>query len=484
MEQPAKRGGVLWGAGLFALGLVVVLGVAFIGARRQRDEARRRAVSFLHELAGGLREGPSNAPRLGEVSSAALGFMNGADARALPRSEQALLTGAWLVLSDLNLERSRVDEASHFVEACAAVADEVPTPLDGLDSALVRARCGLLRFRVALARDDRAAMQQAFDEGVSLLKTGGPWVGEPAWLDVSAELADGLARSALAEADAPVAAMLRKVSREQSERLVGLEPGQPRATLRLARSLTNEQLQAWQPGSEGQARALGERSIVLLEALVETPSSFRALELLAQQLRQHVMLLQRGDAPEQAEPFIATARTRFEAVLALDPANLALRTEYADLLLLAGEPAQSLVQLERLPDDALVGNALVTYLLAALLADRDDAFEQRRAIIANSDEPQVHWLEALYLAQRGQLAEASAIVHAWGGRAASAQVSWPLRRFDVLALRAPAEAGPALQAFVACMDAGVRTLAEDSNCYGALADALDAAVKARAAKGP
>ncbi|MCU0700133.1 MAG: protein kinase [Myxococcaceae bacterium] len=470
-----------------ALGLLLAVGVALsalVTVRRQRNEARTFATSLLRDTTAVLRDTPYARQQLQDVTTRALGFLEGTDARGLPRDEQALLADAWLVLSDLNLERSRFDEATRFVDACAAVATVLPAPLDGLDSALVQARCGLLRFRFALARDDRAAMQRAYDEGLALLKPQGPWVGEPAWLDVSAELADSLYRIAVADYDGPEAALLRTVSREHSEKLVALQPGQPRATLRLARSLTNEQLQVWRPGAEAQAEALGVRAIALLEGLLETPSSFPALELLSQQLRQHVMLLQWGDTPERAEPFIAAARTRFEALLALDPANRPLRAEYADLLLLAGEPAEALAQLERLPDDALVGDYLVSYLLAALLADRDDAVEKRRGAIATSDEPQVHWLEALYLAQRGQLAEASALVHAWAGRAASAQVIWPLRRFEVLALRAPAEAGPALRTFVTCMDTGVRTLAESPTCYGALADDLDAAVKERSTKAP
>jgi tetratricopeptide (TPR) repeat protein len=465
-----------------ALGLVLALAVAggaLVTFSQQRNEARSFATSLLRDTTAVLRDTPYGRQQLQDVTARALGFIEGTDARSLPRAEQALLADAWLVLSDLNLERSRFEQATRFVEACARVEEGVPTPPRGLDDALVRARCLMVRFRFARARDDKAAMGRAVDEGLSLLQGAPAWAEEPVWLDVSAELADALYAHTVADFSGPAALRLRDVSRTNSERLVALQPGQPRATLRLARSLVNEQLQVWRPGAEAQAEQLGARAIALFEGLLDSPASFLALELLAQELRQHAMLVQWAGAFERAEPFITKARGHFEAVLAIDPENRPSRAEYADLLLLAGEPASALAQLERLPAEAMVGEYLSSYLVAALLADRDDAFEKHRPRISTSDDAQAHALEALYLAQRGQLAEASTILHAWGARAASTAALWPVGRFDVVALRAPAEAGPALRTFFECYEASIRTMVDDPACYAALADGLDAAAKAR-----
>jgi hypothetical protein len=457
------------------VGLIVAAGL-LVSVKRQRDDARSMATALLRDTGQVLRATPSARQSVEAVTGRALAFGKMMDVRELPPGEKALLAEAWLALGELNVEHGRVDDAQQLADACSTLVPSVTTP-PTRPEALIHARCLTLRARLLRARDVEAPTKALVDEGVALLKN--TTASEPAWLDASAELADAL--SSLPGVEEASASMLRQVFRERSEALMVAEPGRPRATVRLATSLTREQLRAWRPGAEEKALALGERSIALLEGVTSSPEAVAAQRALALQLRQQASLLQRADQPELADPYLLRARPLFEGALAMDPASVTARHEFAQLLVLAGEPAAALAQLERLPEEAVVGDALVSSLLAALLADRDEAFEKRRAAIARSDDPQAHWLEALYLAQRGQLAEASTIVHAWGARGAAAPVRWPFGRFDVVALRAPAEAAAPLRTFFSCVEASLRAVAEEPACFSALAEGLDAAAQARRA---
>ena len=482
----ARRNQAAVRVGALGLALTLVVGaVSLVTARRQRNDARSFASALLRDTTDVVRETPFGRRQLEGVTDRALRFIADTDPAGLPRVDQALLADAWLALSDLNLERARFEQSTRFETACAALATAVPSPPATLDDALVHARCTTLRFRAARARDDQATMRALFPSGLSLVEKPTPYDGELTWLGASADLADELSMRSQYDPRGSAHALLKRVAREHSERLLTAQPdGQSRAALRVAKALMDDQLEAFGTGREGEARRLGERSIALLERLTSTGSSFAAVQLLAKQLRQHAMLLRAGDTPDEAAPVVARARPLFEASLAMDPSSRSLRGEYADLLLIAGEPAEALAQLDQLSDAVIVGDYLVSYLLAALLADRDAAFDAQRPAIAASLDPQAHWVEALDLAQRGRLTEASARLREWGERAAAAPVFWPTGRVDVVALRAPAEAAPALGDFLRCFEAGLRRSRGDPACFAHLAEALEAAASARAANVP
>jgi thioredoxin-like negative regulator of GroEL len=196
---------------------------------------------------------------------------------------------------------------------------------------------------------------------------------------------------------------------------------------------------------------------------------------LAQVLHQQAMVLQWAGMSAKADEVLARARPLAELVAASEPENVQRRVDLADVYLRSGEPRRTVEVLQRLASEELEGQVLATLAVAALLADQDEVLVEHRLDLEASDDPQAHWVMALWLVQQGKFKDAADILRAWTGRAAKAPVVWPLGRFDVLPLRSPAEVAAPLKAFVACQESALRRGEEDVSCFETLASGLESA---------
>jgi hypothetical protein len=470
-----QRNPVAVGVGVLGVVATVLIGgAALLTVNVQRDEARRLARDVFVDSVEAQSRGPVSGEAVAAMTARLRAVLPNDGSVWLTQDEAARVARACAELTTLAVRAGRLDEARVAEEACALTMAQLEGP-ETAASLTAKAWClqaRLVRLEGAGEADAGAAATTA---GTALLDGGAAWRDDARWVRAEVALAEVAAREARARGDTAAAESLTTRTMERSEALVLLTPNEAWPRVRLAEALRQRQLETWVFGKEDSAVRLGDRALEWLDGLPPPRQDATVRAALAQVLHQQAMVLQWAGMSAKADEVLARARPLAELVAASEPENVQRRVDLADVYLRSGEPRKTVELLQRLASEELEGQVLATLAVAALLADQDEVLVEHRLDLEASDDPQAHWVMALWLVQQGKFKDAADILRAWTGRAAKAPVVWPLGRFDVLPLRSPAEVAAPLKAFVACQESALRRGEEDVSCFETLASGLESA---------
>jgi hypothetical protein len=459
--------------GLGVAAVLLVGGTALRTVHAQRDEARRLAREVFVTSVEALANGPLRGEAVATMTKRAREVLPAEGGLELTNDEATSLARACAELTSLAVRAGRLEDARVADEACAVTTARFEGP-ETASSLTAKAWCLNARLvRLEASGEPAAAVTTA---GTALLDGGSAWRDDARWVRAEVALAEVAARGARSTGDPATAEALTTLTMARSEALVLLAPNEAWPRVRLAEALRQRQLETWVFGKEETAVRLGDRAVEWLDGLPPPRQDASVRAALAQVLHQQAMVLQWAGKSAKADEVLARARPLAELVAAAEPDAVQRRVDLADVYLRSGEPRKTVEVLQGLASQELEGQVLATLAVAALLADQDEVLVEHRLDLEASDDPQAHWVMALWLVQQGKFKDAADTLRAWAGRAAKAPVVWPLGRFDVLPLRSPAEVAAPLQAFIACQESALRRGVEDVSCFETLASGLEAAV--------